>query len=147
MTNHHNYCSLPAPCVIESGILVNKEDIKKLINDLTHVHYIHTLDGKVQNEGKGWILEVFNDASQATMVVNSSLYINIQSFDYLQINQVSPQEAHFDLVQDNRTLRLIPLVRANQESSLNKDLSFESLEAMLNEVLAAKLDVQLDDDF
>jgi len=74
MKNHQNYCPLPAPCIIESGILVNKEDIKKLINDLTQVRYIHTLDGKVQNQGKGWILEVFNDATQATMVVNSSLY-------------------------------------------------------------------------
>ncbi|AUC60742.1 hypothetical protein AA637_06075 [Cyanobacterium sp. HL-69] len=147
MKNHQNYCPLPAPCIIESGILVNKEDIKKLINDLTQVRYIHTLDGKVQNQGKGWILEVFNDATQATMVVNSSLYINIQSFDYLQINQISPQEAHFNLVQDNRTLTLIPLVAASQDSCAAKDFSFESLEAMLNEVLAAKLDVQLDDDF
>ncbi|MBE9221836.1 hypothetical protein IQ215_03920 [Cyanobacterium stanieri LEGE 03274] len=147
MKNHQNYCSLPAPCIIESGILVNKEDIKRLINDLTQVRYIHTLDGKIQNQGKGWILEVFNDATQATMVVNSSLYINIQSFDYLQINQVSPQETHFNLIQDNRTLTLIPLVVSNQDSPMTKDLSFENLEAMLNEVLAAKLDVQLDEDF
>jgi hypothetical protein len=147
MNHHQKYSPLPAPCVIESGILVNKEDIKKLINDLTHVRYIHRLDGCIQNEGKGWILEVFNEPNQATMVVNSSLYINIQSFDYLQINQVSPKEAHFQLVQDNRTLTLIPLVPTNQEPQINKDLSFENLEAMLSEVLAAKLDVQLDDEF
>jgi len=147
MNHHQNYSPLPAPCVIESGILVNREDIKKLINDLTHVRYIHRLDGSIQNEGKGWVLEVFNEPNQATMVVNSSLYINIQSFDYLQINQVSPQEAHFQLVQDNRILTLIPLVPTNQEPQIDKDLSFENLEAMLSEVLAAKLDVQLDDEF
>lgn len=147
MNHHQNFCSLPAPCIVESGILVNKDDIKRLINDLTHVRYIHTLDGRVQNEGKGWILEVFNDSTQATMVVNNSLYINIQSFDYLQLKQVSPQESYFDLVQDNRMLRLIPLVATNQESSQPQDLSFDNLEAMLSEVLAAKWDVQLDDEF
>jgi len=92
MSHQRNYYQLPAPCIIESGILVNKEDIKRLINDLTQVRYIHSLDGVIQNQGQGWILEVFNDSTQATVVINNSLYINIQSFDYLQLNQVSPQE-------------------------------------------------------
>ncbi len=146
--NHSQRHQLPAPCLVESGILVNKEDIKRLINDLTHVCYIHSLDGKIQNQGKGWILEVFNHPNQATVVVNNSLYINIQSFDYLQITQISPQETHFDLIQDNRQLRLIPLVTTNQdEQPENKNMSFESLESMLSDVLSAKWDVQFDDDF
>lgn len=143
--SHRNH--LPAPCVVESGILVNKEDIKRLINDLTHVRYLHTLDGKIQNQGQGWILEVFHDPTQATIVVNNSLYINIQSFDYLQITQISPHETYFDLIQDNRQLRLIPLVSTNQEQQPCKNLSFDSLESMLNDVLSAKWDVNLDDDF
>jgi hypothetical protein len=147
MKHQPNYCQLPAPCIIESGILVNKEDIKRLINDLTQVHYIHSLDGIIQNQGQGWILEVFNDPTQATVVINNSLYINIQSFDYLQLNQVSPQESHFDLVQDNRTLTLIPLVTPSQEQQTSKNIGFDNLEEMLGEVLSAKWDVQLDDDF
>lgn len=148
MMNHQtNYCQLPAPCVIESGILVNKEDIKRLINDLTQVRYIHSLDGIIQNQGQGWILEVFNDKNQATVVINNSLYINLQSFDYLQLTQVSPQESHFDLVQDNRKLTLIPLVTASQEVQTSKNIGFDNLEEMLEEVLSAKWDVQLDDDF
>ena len=147
MNNQGNRHQLPAPCIVESGILVNKEDIKRLINDLTHVRYLHTLDGKIQNQGTGWILEVFNEPTQATVVVNNSLYINIQSFDYLQIIQVSPQESHFNLVQDNRQLKLIPLVTTNQDQQPTKNLSFDSLESMLNDVLSAKWDVHLDDDF
>lgn len=148
MSQSHRH-HLPAPCVVESGILANKEDIKRLINDLTHVRYIHSLDGIVQNQGKGWILEVFHDPSQATIVVNNSLYINIQSFDYLQITQISPHETYFDLIQDNRQLRLIPLVPTNQdqEQQPSKNLSFDSLESMLHDVLSAKWDVHLDDDF
>jgi hypothetical protein len=147
MSHQRNYYQLPAPCIIESGILVNKEDIKRLINDLTQVRYIHSLDGVIQNQGQGWILEVFNDSSQATVVINNSLYINIQSFDYLQLNQISPQETYFDLVQDNRKLTLIPLVTSCQEQQSQKNLEFDNLEEMLGEVLSAKWDVQLDEDF
>ena len=147
MNHDQIYSQLPAPCLVESGTLVNKDDIRRLINDLTHVHYVHTLDGKIQNQGEGWILEVFSDPNQATLVVNHSLYINIQSFDYLQIYQVSEDEAYFDLIQDNRQLRLIPLTNATQEQQENKELDVVALEAMLSEVLSAKWDVQLDEDF
>jgi hypothetical protein len=149
MNHQTNNCQLPAPCIIESGILVNKEDIKRLINDLTQVRYIHDIDGVVQNQGQGWILEVFNDSTQATIVVNNSIYINVQSFDYLKLNQVSPYETYFDLIQDNRTLRLIPIATSNQEQQqqVSKNLGFDSLDEMLGEVFSAKWDVQADDDF
>lgn len=147
MNHDQSYCQLPAPCIVESGILVNKDDIKRLVNDLTHVHYIHSLDGVIKNQGEGWILEVFSDPIQATLVVNNSLYINTQSFDYLQINQSFNEETHFTLIQDNRELKLIPLSNTVQEQPQEQDLDAVALEAMLSEVLSAKWDVQLDDDF
>jgi 7-keto-8-aminopelargonate synthetase-like enzyme len=146
MNQDQRHCSLPAPCIVESGILVNKDDIKRLINDLTNVRYIHSLDGKIQNEGEGWILEVFNHPSQATIVVNNSLYINIESFDYLQISQSPDQKTHFHLTQDNRQLTLIPLSNSSQQQQ-QQDLDAVALDAMLSEVLSAKWDVQLDEDF
>ena len=147
MNHQPNYRQLPAPCIIETGMLVNKEDMKRLINDLTQVRYLHSIDGVIQNQGQGWILEVFNDPSQATIVINNSLYINVQSFDYLQLNQVSSQETHFDLVQDNRILKLIPLVNTSQEQQVSKNLGFDSLDEMLGEVFSAKWDVHSDEDF
>jgi hypothetical protein len=146
MSFESRYCQFPAPCIVESGILVNKDDIKRLLNDLTYVAYVHSLDGKIQNQGKGWILEVFSDLNQATLVVNNSLYINIQSFDYLQINQLSDSKTCFDLIQDNRQLRIVPLNNPVQEQQ-ESDLDTATLEAMLTEVLSAKWDVQIDDDF
>lgn len=147
MNQDQSYRQLPAPCVVESGTLVNKDDIRRLINDLTHVRYVHTLDGKIQNQGEGWILEVFSDPHQATLVVNHSLYINIQSFDYLQIYQASGDETYFDLIQDNLQLRLIPLTNATQEQQEEKNFDLVALEAMLSEVLSAKWGLQLDEDF
>lgn len=147
MNQDQSYRQLPAPCIVESGILVNKQDIKRLIDDLTHVRYIHLLDDIRKNEGEGWVLEVFNHPNQSTLVVNNSLYINIQSFDYLQIKQSSNKETEFCLIQDNRELKLTPLNNSTQEEIESQDIDSIALESMLSEVLSAKWDVQLDEEF
>jgi hypothetical protein len=138
--------SLPAPCIIDSGIVVNKDDMRRLLGSLARVYYIHSLDCQVKNQGEGYILEIFADAQQATLIANHSLYINLQSFDYLHLHQSPEQETYFDLVQDNRQLRLMPLGNSLQDRESSEDLDEVALEAMLNQVLAAKWDVQMDDD-
>ena len=136
---------LPAPCIIEFGTIVNKEDIRRLLNDLGRVRYIHSLDGKACSEGEGWVLEVFSDPNQATIVANGTLYINIQSFDYLQLYQSSEKKVCFDLIQDNRQLRLVPISNVSQQETA-QNLDEAALEAMVTQVLSAQWDVQLDDD-
>jgi hypothetical protein len=145
--NYHKTHHLPAPCIIDSGMIVNKDDIKRLLNDLNCVRYIHTLDGQVQSEGEGWVLEVFCDPNQATLVANNSLYLNLQSFDYLHLSKSLEKQTYYDLIQDNRQLRLIPMSSNSlQEQNHHQKLDEATLEEMLNQVLAAKWDVQLDDD-
>lgn len=136
---------LPAPCIIDTGIIISKQDIGRLLTDLSRVRYIHTLDGKLQNEGQGCVLEVFSDPRRSTMIANHTLYLNVQSFDYLQLSQSPKNETVFDLVQDNRQLRLIPLSNPLQDQS-TQQLNADALEAMVTRVLSAKWDVQIDDD-
>ncbi|MBD0363492.1 MAG: hypothetical protein ICV55_12095 [Coleofasciculus sp. C3-bin4] len=135
----------PAPCIIDTGIILNKQDMGRLLTDLGRVRYIHTLDGKLQNEGEGCILQVFADPHRSTLIANHTLYLNVQSFDYLQLNQSPDKETYFDLIQDNRQLRLIPLSNPLQEQS-TQQLNADDLEAMVTQVLSAKWDVQIDDD-
>ena len=137
---------LPAPCIIDSGTIVSKDDMKRLLNDLCHVHYLHTIDEELHSEGKGWILEVFNHPCQSTLIANGNLYINIQSFDYIQLSQSPEGENYFDLIQDNRRLRLIPIVNSKPEPASVKNIDAATIEAMVTEVLSARWDVQLDDD-
>ena len=137
---------LPAPCIIDSGIIVNKEDMRRLLNDIGRVHYLHTLDGFVKSQGEGWIMEIFADTTQATLVANHALYLNLQSFDYLILNSNEEAQTCFELVQDNRHLRLTPLSSPLQEDMVNSPLDVEALEAMVTQVLSAQWDVQLDDD-
>lgn len=137
---------LPAPCIIESGIIVNKEDIKRLLNDLGRVRYVHTIDGKLQHQGEGWILEVFTDCHRSTIVANQTLYLNLHSFDYLELHKSPENESYFDLVQDNRQLRLIPVSQWTPDQDLTRSFDAATLEEMVTQVLSAKWDVQLDDD-
>ena len=135
---------LPAPCIIDTGIIVNKEDMRRLLSHLTRVEYTHILGGEVKSKGKGCVLEIFNDPNQSTLIANQALYLNVQSFDYLQLNSQDPN--CFQLIQDNRQLNLIPLSSPIQEEIATPDLEISRLEAMVVQVLSAKWDVQLDDD-
>ncbi len=146
MNQHHRQQPIPAPCIIDTGTIVNKDDIKRLLNDLCHVRYIHTIDNKVQTEGKGCVLEVFSDPQQSTLVANGNLYLNIQSFDCLQLSQSLGKDTYFDLIQDNRQLRLIPISNSSQERNLESPIDAATIEAMMSDVLSARLDVQFDDD-
>lgn len=145
MSYHQSPYRLPAPCIIDTGIIINKQDIGRLLTDLSRVRYIHTLDGTVQTQGEGYVLEVFADSKRSTLIANQAIYLNVYSFDYLQLSQSPNQETYFDLVQDNRQLRLIPLSNPLQDQS-SEQLNAEALEAMVTQVLSAKWDVQIDDD-
>lgn len=135
---------LPAPCIIDTGTIVDKRDMQRLLADLSRVRYIHSQDGKPTSQGEGCILEVVADPHRATLIANHALYLNVHSFDYLELSQ-SEEEAYFDLIQDTRQLRLIPLSNPLQDHS-SRNLNAAALEAMVAEVLSASWDVHLDDD-
>lgn len=139
--------SLPAPCIVERGTIINKDDIKRLLRDIPYVRYVYIIDNCIHSEGKGRLKEVFINPCQSTMIANGNLYINIQSFDYLQLSQSSSEaETYFDLVQDNRQLRLIPISRSLYDPDLPENIDEATIEVMVAEALSARLDVQLDDE-
>jgi hypothetical protein len=138
--------SLPAPCIIDVGIVVNKEDMRRVLSSLGRVYYIHLLDNQVQSQGEGCVMEVFAEPNQSTLIANRALYLNVHSFDYLQIDSSPEGTTRFELIQDNRQLRLIPRSNPLQERSADRDFDVDALEAMVTQVLSAKWDVQIDDD-
>ena len=134
-----------APCVVDRGIIINHQDIQRLLNDLSHVHYAYWCDGQLASEGEGYILEVFSDPQRSTLVANHSLYLNLCSFDYLELSQDALHRVCFELINDDRRLQLIPLSSPLQDQS-SRTLNAAALEAVVAEVLSAGWDVHLDDD-
>lgn len=145
MSQHHSDIKLPAPCIINTGIVVNKIDMRRLLTDLGRVRYIHIQENKLQTEGEGDVLEVFANQNRSTLVANHALYLNVHSFDYLELKQSPEQETYFDLIQDDRCLRLIPLSTPIQERA-TRNLSETTWEAMMDHVLSARWDAEIDDD-
>lgn len=144
--NHDQFpTQLPAPCIIDSGIIVNKLDMRRILTDLRHVRYLHIQDDTLQSEGEGFVLEVFADPRRATVVVNHALYLNVYSFDYLELKASPEGECYFDLVQDSRRLRLIALSNPLYEAGTD-NLNDVDLEAVVDEVLSAKWDLNIDED-
>ncbi len=137
--------SLPAPCLVDTGTIVNKKDMVRLLHHLGRVRYFHSQGEEVLKEGEGYVVEVFSDPQQATLVANSSLYINVISFDYMEMGQLDNQQSYFDLIQDNRRLRIVPLSNPLTERN-TCNINDAALEAMLAEALTARWDACLDDD-
>jgi hypothetical protein len=135
---------LPAPCIIDQGTLIDKQDMQRILTDLTRVRYVHTQDGQITSEGEGCVLEVFADPQHATLVANHALYLNVYSFDYLELARANG-ETIFNLVQDTRVLCLIPLTNSLQ-NPVRREFNAAEIEAMVAEVISASLDVQIDDD-
>jgi hypothetical protein len=89
---------------------------------------------------------VFDDEQQATLVVNQSLYLNLHSFDYLHLQQSAEGQTYFELVQDNRVLRLDIAENPHGNTLSMKVVPDGTLEEMVTQVLSARWDVQMDDD-
>jgi hypothetical protein len=119
--------------------------MQKLLADLHHVRYLHIQDEHLQSQGEGYVIEVFADPQRATIVANHALYLNVHSFDCLELKQSSACECYFELIQDTRRLRLIPVSNALQERC-NVNLNAAALDAVVDQVLSGKWDLQLDED-
>ena len=144
MSHHCSDTQLPSPCIIDTGVVLNKTDMRRLLADLGRVRYIHTQDGKLQSQGEGEVLEVFANPQRSTLVANHALYLNVYSFDYLELKQ-SSDAAYFDLIQDGRCLRLIPLTTPMEERA-KRSINETALEAMMDQVFSTRWDTEIDDD-
>ena len=145
MSNYRSDSKLPAPCIINTGIIVNKIDMRRLLADLGRVRYVYIQEGEMTSQGEGDVVEIFSNPQQATLIANHAIYLNLYSFDYLELRQSPEQETYFDLSQDNACLRLIPLSTPLQER-VTRNLNAGSLEAMMEQVISAKWDAEIDDD-
>ena len=146
MSKHQGMRSLPAPCIVDEGIIVNQDDIRRLLADLCHVRYIHKLGGRETSEGQGYVQEIFSDNHQSTLIANQKIYLNLQSFNYLRLSVSTEGNTCFDLIQDDRQLSLIPIAHKAKSQAIAKNIDAAAIEAVVTDVLNARFDVQLDFD-
>lgn len=97
------------PCIVDEGVIANRKDMVRVLRDLGHVRYAELIGEEVRATGEGIIVNVVTHESAATVVANKRIYVNVNGFDYLKLTRVGEDLTAFDLVAEERTLRLEPL--------------------------------------
>jgi hypothetical protein len=143
--DHPSIGRIPAPCIVDVGTIVDKRDMQRILADVSRVQYQYFRGDQVIRSGEGCILEVFSDPQSSTLVANQAIYINVLSFDYLELSQMPDGQSCFDLIQEEMSLRLQPMNNP-LHSRQARPLNTAALEAVVADVLSASWDAQMDDD-
>jgi hypothetical protein len=117
MLNEPKKC---APCIVNEGILLNKKDMLRALDTLENVIYYDVLDEKVISSGKGLVVKVFSSRDSSTIVLNETLFINVNSFKYLTFNVDEEGKTALELINDSRILRLIPCNEEPEQKQSNR---------------------------
>lgn len=145
---HPSSFRVPAPCIINVGTIIHKNDILRLLSRLNHVSYTHVCNGESRSQGTAALVEVVNDPQRATLLADRLLHLNISSFDYLELLQGNDNQTQFVLVRGDEQLCLEPAEQALDEETTaldqHKTFGDSSLEFALAHIIAAKLDAHLD---
>ncbi|MEM0981460.1 MAG: hypothetical protein AAGH78_14435, partial [Cyanobacteria bacterium P01_H01_bin.58] len=56
---------LPAPYLVDNGIVVNKADMLRLLNDLGKVTYMDIHEDTVLSQGTGYVMDVYAEPGLA----------------------------------------------------------------------------------
>ena len=102
-------------CLVESGIIYSKRDMIRILRDLDRVSYTDLIDNLSVASGEGYVVEVYANSYDSTLVFNNRLHINVNSFDFLKI--ISQPGKLVELISGHRIIKLKPLTNillANQ---------------------------------
>lgn len=121
MQNFH--CKQPAPCIVDEGILINRTDMLRALETLEGVKYTYIVAGDVIRQGEGVVVKVFLNPETSTLVVNGCLFLNILSFNYLRFSTQDNGLTTLELVEESRTLRLVPIEDDNRRiTRINREI-------------------------
>ena len=118
MNNLENQIS----CLVDSGIIYSKRDMIRVLRDLDRVEYIDLIDNVSVAQGEGYVVEVYINGYDSTVVFNNRLHINVNSFEFLKIR--SNPEKVVELISGHRIIKLKPLtnVLSTNSSSIEEEI-------------------------
>ena len=109
-------------CLVDSGIIYSKRDMIRVLRDLDRVIYLDLIDNLAVAQGEGYVVEVFVNGFDSTIVFNNRLHINVNSFDFLKIR--SNPEKIVELVSGHRIIKLKPLtnILATNQAAIEEEI-------------------------
>lgn len=128
-------------CLVESGIVYSKRDMIRILRDLDHVEYVDLVDSIIVAHGQGYVIDVYANSFDSTLVFNNRLHINVNGFDFLKLRSNPKKEV--ELISGHRIIKLTPLtniLKANQ-SQIEEEIDEQRL--ALSSQLACDNEVDL----
>lgn len=110
------------PCLVESGTVYSKRDMIRILRDLDRVEYKDFIDDSVVAKGEGYVIEVYANGTDSTLIFNNRLHINVNGFDFLKIKSSPKKEV--ELISGHRIIKLVPLtnVLSNEQSNIEEEI-------------------------
>ena len=96
-------------CIVDAGVLYHRRDMARILRDLVRVRYVDLNGGEVAASGEGQVVSIFASDDSSTIVFNERIYLNLNTFEYARLGKDPDGASCIDLVDEHRTLRLIPL--------------------------------------
>ena len=114
-------------CLVDSGIIYSKRDMIRILRDLDRVFYNDFIDNVLVATGEGYVVEVYANGYDSTLVFNHKLHINVIGFEFLKI--VSEPEKTIELVSGHRTIKLKPLtnILLTSQSQIEEEIDEQRL--------------------
>lgn len=105
-------------CVVNSGIVYSKRDMMRVLRDLDYVEYTDLVDNIVVAKGEGYVIEVYANNFDSTLVFNNRLHINVNGFDFLKLK--TNQRKIVELISGHRLIRLMPLTNTSSKTTYSQ---------------------------
>lgn len=130
------------PCLVEYGIIYSKRDMIRILRDLDRVEYVDLIDNLTVAEGEGFVIEVYANTFDSTLVFNNRLHINVNGFELLKI-KTTPEKT-VELVSGHRTIKLKPLTNLLKQNQSHIEEEIDEQRIALASQLACDNEVDID---
>ena len=128
-------------CLVEQGIIYSKRDMVRILRDLDRVLYIDLIDNASVANGEGYVVAVYANGYDSTLVFNNRLHINVNSFDFLKIS--SEPEKIVELISGHRIIKLKPLTNILQANQARIEEEIDEQRITITNQLACDDEVNL----
>lgn len=100
--------SLP-PLLVGDGTLTNPRDMVRALETVETFGYRYLVDGDVITEGKATLVRIMADEESASVLVNSCMFLNVSSFQYLNFHTDAEGQTRIELFVEGAVLEMTPL--------------------------------------
>ena len=129
-------------CLVDYGIVYSKRDMIRVLRDLDRVEYVDLIDNLAVAQGEGYVIEVYANANDSTIIFNNRLHINVNGFDFLKM-KTSPENT-VELISGHRIIRLKPLTNILKTNQAALEEEIDEQRIALASQMACDNEVDLD---